>query len=192
MSDLFDFLISMGVGVNSYICDLEEFGKRFVDSKQRQMRFATFGVPNKIGVAYPWMKIAILKKAYKKPAKQNLCSNPEVWWTNVPKAPMDSAEQLLRYVHATAVAAGWAHSTKTKWLGNVDIAIAESFADIATAHKSKPPVEKVREALLNGLAKMKGFNATVFNCSTRWFQLDQFPERSRSKCGCRIADRSCG
>ena len=71
VSDLFDFLINLGVGENNYIGDLEEFGKRFVDSKQRQMRFATFGVLNKIGVAYPWMKIAILKRAYKKPAKSN-------------------------------------------------------------------------------------------------------------------------
>ena len=75
---------------------------------------------------------------------------------------MDSAEQLLRYVHATAVAAGWDHSTKTKWLGNADIAIAESFANIAAAHKSKPAVEKVRESMLKGLANMKGFDATVF------------------------------
>ena len=74
---------------------------------------------------------------------------------------MDSAERLLRYVHATAVALGWEHSTKTKWLGNADIAIAESFANIAAAHKSKPPVENVRESMLNGLAKMKGFDETV-------------------------------
>ena len=75
---------------------------------------------------------------------------------------MDSAEQLLRYVHATAVAAGWDHSTKTKWHGKADIAIAESFANIAAAHKSKPPVEMVRESMLNGLDKMKRFDATVF------------------------------
>ena len=55
----------------------------------------------------------------------------------------------MRYVHATAVAAGWDHSTKTKWLGNADLAIAESFANIEKAHKSKPPVEEVRKSMLN-------------------------------------------
>ena len=75
---------------------------------------------------------------------------------------MDSAEQLLRYVHATTVAAGWDYSTQTKWLWNADIAIAESFANIAQAHKSKPPAEEVRESMLQGLANMKGFDATVF------------------------------
>ena len=137
-----------------------------MDSKQRQMRFAAFGVLNKIGVAYPWVKIAILKRVYKKPAKSNWCANPETWWANVPKAPMDSAEQLLRYVHATAVAADWEPSKKTSWLGNADIAIAHAFADICTQHKIKPPVDKAREAMLNGLVKMQGMDFTVFRAAT--------------------------
>ena len=78
-----------------------------MDSKQPQMRFAAFGVINKIDVAYPWLKIAILKRAYWKPAKSTWCANPDYWWDKVPKAPMDSAEQLLRCVHVTAVAADW-------------------------------------------------------------------------------------
>ena len=176
LPELFDFLISTGVGANSYCDDLEAFGKRFVDSKQRQMRFAAFGVLNKIGVAYPWVKIAILKRVYKKPAKSNWCANPETWWANVPKAQMDSAEQLLRYVHATAVAADWEPSKKTSWLGNVDIAIAYAFADICTQHKSKPPVDKAREAMLNGLAKMKGFDVTVFKAAppegSQWIKFE--------------------
>ena len=52
LPDLFDFLVSLGAGVNSYCDDLQAFGKRFVDSKQRQLRFAAFGVLNKIDLAY--------------------------------------------------------------------------------------------------------------------------------------------
>ena len=71
---------------------------------------------------------------------------------------MDSAEQLLRVVHtnaaATAVAAEWEHSKKTAWLGNADIAIAEAFTKVSQQHKYKPPVDKAREAMLNGLAPL--------------------------------------
>ena len=162
LPELFDFLVSLGVGANSYCDDLEAFGKRFVDSKQRQMRFAAFGVLNKIHVAYPWMKIAILKRAYWRPTKSTWCANPEPWWDKLPTAAMDSAEQLLRYVHVTAVAAGWEHRKKTQWLGNVDIAIANALADIQGKHKGKPPVDKAREAMLNCLVNMPGMDLTVF------------------------------
>ena len=78
---------------------------------------------------------------------------------------MYSEEELLRYVHATAVAADWEPSKKTSWIGNVDISIAHAFADICTQHKIKPPVDKAREAMLNGLAKMQGMDFTVFRAA---------------------------
>ena len=169
LPDLFDFLVSLGVGVNSYCEDLQAFGKRFVDSKQRQLRFAAFGVMNKIDLAYPRMKLAIIKRAYRKPSNGKYCANPEAWWPAIPKAAMDSAEQLLRFVHtnvaATAVAAEWEHSRKTLWLGNADIAIADAFSKVCQQHKNKPPVDKAREAMLNGLANMKGFDVTVFEAA---------------------------
>ena len=79
LPDLFDFLVSLGVGVNSYCDDLQAFGKRFVDSKQRQLRFAVFGVMNKIDLVYPRMKIAIIKRAYRKPANGTWCANLGPW-----------------------------------------------------------------------------------------------------------------
>ena len=112
------------------------------------------------------MKIAIVKRAYRKPANGTWCADPEHLWLVFPKAAMDSAEQLLRFVHTnvakTAVAAEWDHSKKTVWLGNADISITEGFATVSAQYKSTPPVDKARGAMLNGLAAMKGFDVTVF------------------------------
>ena len=66
VSPLFDFLISLGVGKNTHFDDLADFQKIFVNSKQRQLRFAAFGVVNKLDAALPRTKIAIIKRAYRK------------------------------------------------------------------------------------------------------------------------------
>ena len=44
LDQLFDFLISIGVGKKQYFEDLVNFRRIFVNSKQRQLRFAAFGV----------------------------------------------------------------------------------------------------------------------------------------------------
>ena len=66
ISQLFDFLISIGVGKNTYFDDLAAFQRIFVNPAQRQLRFSAYGVVNKIDAAFPRTKIAILKKAYRK------------------------------------------------------------------------------------------------------------------------------
>ena len=54
LPEVFDYLISAGVGKNSYIEDLLEFGGCFVDSKKRRLRFSAFAVANKIAPWAPW------------------------------------------------------------------------------------------------------------------------------------------
>ena len=40
---VFGYLISAGVGYNSYVDDRLDFGSKFVDSKKRRLRFIVFG-----------------------------------------------------------------------------------------------------------------------------------------------------
>ena len=63
---VFDYLISAGVGFNSYVDDLLDFGSKFVDSKKRQLRFSAFGSANAICEQAQWVRGAILKRAYRK------------------------------------------------------------------------------------------------------------------------------
>ena len=59
---------------------------------------------NKIDDTFPWTKIAILKRAYrKKPtdARNVWCSNPEAAWTTVSDNILQSVEHVLLYMHET-------------------------------------------------------------------------------------------
>ena len=65
------------------------------------MRFAGFGVVNKLPAQFPRVKIAIIKRAYwKKPSvsKNCWCNNPENAWAAVAAPLLQCAEDLLLYV----------------------------------------------------------------------------------------------
>ena len=63
---LFDFVVNLGAMENPFIPDLLDFGSRFVDQKQRQLRLGAFVEANKVNMHFPRLKIAMLKRAYRK------------------------------------------------------------------------------------------------------------------------------
>ena len=94
-------LLTSGAG---YFDDLADVQRVFVDSKKRQLRFAAFGVVNKIDASFPRTKIAIIKRAYRKkpPDPRNVwCSNPEAAWITVHGNILQSVEHMLLYLHET-------------------------------------------------------------------------------------------
>ena len=66
--EVFEFLISLGVGTNSYVEDLEDFTKFFVNSKFRQLRLFAFANANAIADCFPLVKVGVIKRAYRKKA----------------------------------------------------------------------------------------------------------------------------
>ena len=80
LPELFEFLISQGVGTNTYVDDLLEFGACFVDGKKRQLRFTAFAVANKINERAPWTKVAVMKRAFRKKPTNGFCPSPEPLW----------------------------------------------------------------------------------------------------------------
>ncbi len=66
LPEVFEFLISGGVGTNSYIDNLMQFGEIFVDSKKRQLRLSAFTIPNQMCPQAQWTRIAVIKRAYRK------------------------------------------------------------------------------------------------------------------------------
>ena len=137
--DVYDFLRSIGVGTNSYIDELLDFGAAFVDSKKRQLRFSAFAVVNKINDDFPLTKIAVLKRSYRKKPNAGFCPNPEKVWEETDKCRVEKLEELLHFFHATCslqlTALGPGPRNKT--LANIDLAASDAFFAAATAEQKR-------------------------------------------------------
>ena len=99
LPELFDFLISAGVGENSYVENLLGFGGCFVDSKKRQLRFSAFAVANKIFQQAPWTKIAVIKRACRNKPTNGFCPSPETAWGDFEWDHLQKFQELLRFLH---------------------------------------------------------------------------------------------
>ena len=78
LPELSDYLISLGVGLNTYIDDLMGFIGTYVDSKVRQLLFAAFAVVSRMCEDAPWAKVASIKRAYRKKPTRGFCPSPEL------------------------------------------------------------------------------------------------------------------
>ena len=164
LDQLFDFLINIGVGHNTFFDDLANFQQVFIDSNRRQLRFSAFGVVNKLPVEIPRVKIAIIKRAYWKKTKDDKscwCGNPEAAWAAVAAPILRCCEDLLLYVHESddickkiepAVEKKDSHK-RIAFYAKVDIDVASALMATVVAHKGKPPIDDVRQAMLKAASK---------------------------------------
>ena len=155
LPELFDFLISAGVGVNSFVDDFLEWAGCFVDSKKRQLRFSAFTTINKICEEAPWTKIAVLKRTYRKKPSNGFCPNPEPMWGNFPwGGNIQWLEELLRFFHVACKdrLAKLPPQSRQKHLANIDIGCTEAFMN---AKSSKPikTSKDIQKALLENAVK---------------------------------------
>ena len=154
LPEVFDFLISNGVGTNTYIDDLQQWTQIFVDSKKRQMRFTAFAVVNKMCETAPLAKIAVLKRAWRKTPVNGFCPSPETAWGDWKWSDLRILEELLRFFHVSCkeAIAAMAVTAGVKFWGNVDIAAAEVFWNAKT-NKMKYAAPKIQELMLEGTSK---------------------------------------
>ena len=159
LQEVFDFLISIGVGKNTYTEDLLEWAARYVDSKRRQLRFAAFAGVNKMCPQAVWSKIAVVKRAYRcKPTGNGFCPSPEPPWKDFHWAQLQKLEDLLRFFHGSCkdiIVYKLNPQSRIVFLANVDIAAAEAFyAAAQTKTKGKYAAPKViQDALLAATTK---------------------------------------
>jgi len=154
LPELFDFLIALGVGKNSYADDLLEFGGCFVDSKKRQLRFGAFAVVNRICPQAPWTKVAVVKRSYRKKPLCGFCPSPEAAWGQFEWNHLQLLEELLRFFHATCVPLldKLLPQSRNKLLANVDVSATDAFW-LAKDAKQKNGVEKIQSLLLEATHK---------------------------------------
>ena len=128
--ELFDFVINLGASRNPYVPDLIDFGARFINPKQRQLRLGAFTTVNKMNNQCPRSKIAALKRAYRKNPTYGYCPSPDARFHSCEMSSVSQLEQLLHYFHIvrkTAVAALGSEHQQSAFLANVDVAAADSF-----------------------------------------------------------------
>ena len=78
--DLFEFVVNMGANKGPYIPELIDFGSKFVDQKQRQLRLNAFAEANKLPLSAPRCKMAMIMRAYRKTPTRAWCPPPEPAW----------------------------------------------------------------------------------------------------------------
>lgn len=173
LPELFDYLISAGVGKNSYIDHLLEFGGCFVDSKKRQLRFAAFGIANKISERAPWTKIAVIKRAYRKKPSHGFCPCPESLWGEFEYHLLRLLEDLLRFFHGacSAYLEKLSPQSRNKLLANIDVTAADTFFAAADPkHKNRvPEIEKqLLEATCKYLEPLGIKGTEIPRCESEW------------------------
>ena len=156
LPEVFEFLISNGVGKNVYIDKLLEWTQTFVDSKKRQLRFSAFAPVNKMCAEAVWARMAVVKRAYRKPPTAGFCPSPEPLWGDISWTHMQRLEELLRFFHVSCKdnVDSLAPQSRIQLMGNIDITAAEAFImAYDTKSKSKPSDSKIKEALLGATKK---------------------------------------
>jgi hypothetical protein len=149
LAEVFEFLISNGVGSNNYIDNLLEWTGVMVDSNLRQLRLHAFGVMNKMCEEAVWSRIAVLKRAYKKKPNKGFCGSPEPAWTTFSWAQLRKLEELLRFFHGscTPITDKMASKDRIKLVGNIDVVAADAFFN-AKDSKLRHGETKMGEILL--------------------------------------------
>jgi hypothetical protein len=153
--EVFDFLISVGVGKNSYVDHLLEFASQFVDSKKRQLRLGSFAEVNKVCANAPRTKVALIKRAYRKKPTNGFCPSPEPVWGTFDWDELKYLEGLLRYFHVTCKHK-WEEKLKPQsraiFLANVDVAATDAFYAARPSAGNKH-IEKTKKAIIGAVVK---------------------------------------
>ena len=188
LTELFDFLMSAGVGKNSYIEDLLEFGGCFVDSKKRQLRFSAFAAANKICEQAPWSKIAVMKRAYRKKPVNGFCPCPEQMWGDFEwTGGLQLLEDLLRFFHGTCASylAKLSPQSRQKLLANIDVAAADAFFVANKDPKQKHSIKNIQNLLLQAVVKYLeplGITGTeIPSCESDWIDFTDVLDQAAAK-----------
>ena len=135
---LFDFLVSNGVGCNSYIDDFLHWATANVNPNLRRLRFAAFTPINNM-CGLPLSRCAVAKRALRGKPVGGYCPNPESMWGSYTMEQLRPLEDMLRFFHVgcSKILNDMEPKASIHLLGNVDIAAAEAFHLVAVSKSSK-------------------------------------------------------
>ena len=154
---LFDFLISNGVGKNFYIDDFLHWANVSINPNKRRLRFAAF-IPINNMCALPLSRCAVAKRAYRGKPTAGYCPNPESAWGSFTMEQLTPLEEILRFFHVQCkgLLKEIPVKARVQLLGNVDIAAAEAFHLAATAKSTKKTPKEFDSTIKDALLKATG------------------------------------
>jgi hypothetical protein len=180
--ELFEFCINLGANCSPFCPDLLNFAQYFVDQKKRQLRLHAFTMANQLPTECPLIKIAVIKRAYRKPPSHGYCPAPESLWGKMEINMLTDLEKLLRYFHVVCsdLVAQKSPKQSALFLANVDVAATEAF--IAS------PVSKRRQGMIAATSKHyfdleragkeaeEGFTMPYLAAGAEWMQFEKKQE----------------
>ena len=151
--DLFDYMVSLGVGTNTYLDNLLDFARFFVNSQKRQLRFSAFTAANKIPKSCPRIRVGLIKRAYKKNPSNNFCPNPEELWGKCDEAHLEELEMFLDFIHVECVDVldKLTPKQRSKVVSEFDNRATDAFY---VQKSQKRNIEKIREEILEATADL--------------------------------------
>jgi len=128
LKEVFDWLISSGVGSNNYIDDFLDWAVVFIKSEKRRLRLSAWRIINKMPSQAMWSRMAVLKRSYRQPPQSGYCPSPEPFFALLSPRTILSLEELLRFFH-TAVAGTdkIASQSRIQVLSQLDICAVDTF-----------------------------------------------------------------
>ena len=136
-----------------------------MDSKQRQLRLVAFAVFNKMSQHFPHLKVAGVKRAYRKTPYYGYCPSPEAKFHAASHEQSAKAEEILHYFHGchkAAVAEVGDDYTQQAFLANVDVAVAEAFIQHVDKTSNKADFQKrLMEATVKYYQQLCGISYAV-------------------------------
>ena len=142
--DLFEFVVNMGAGKNTFIQQLLDFGSKFVDPKQRQMSLAAFAEVNKLPLTVPRVKLGLIMRAYRKPPHRCWCPTPEAAWATREANSLQQLEAVLHFLHNTCkpAVAGMPTLELAVILANAHCAATEAYITCKDPRQEKNVILK--------------------------------------------------
>ena len=151
--ELFDYMVSLGVGSNTYLENLLDFTRFFVNSKKRQLRFSAFTAANKLPKSCPRIRVGLIKRAYKKVPSNQFCPNPEELWSKCDEDHLTELEMFLDFIHVECedVLEKMPAKQRSKVVSEFDNRATDAFY---VQKLQKRNIEKIRASILEATADL--------------------------------------
>lgn len=94
---LFQFVLLQGADHAPFNRFMLLVGSYFVDSTHRRLALSAFADMNKLPVNVPWVKVAILIRAYRREPIKGWCPSPEPQWKNMSAPALGALQTMLSW-----------------------------------------------------------------------------------------------
>lgn len=185
--ELYEFVINLGAGRNTFIGALLEWASKFVDPKQRKLRLSAFSEVNRIPIWAPRTKVAVVQRAYRKTPTRTICPNPEAAWGRAAPTDIEQIEQLLCYYQSECkeIVGAMGPAQSLAFTANVGIASAEVFMAKVAKNKFQTQLleatKRYNEQLAQSIKTQFGEHASLPKSLHSWIEYSTVVDKSISK-----------